>query len=135
MLKKAKDGGCLAFKGSRVYLEELILWIVTQGRESGERLDLEQQQARLAKEKADALERKRLKEEKESEFLAEVEDILNEQVVLPCRAWLTAAPSSLAGRCNPSAPEVARRILDEAFHKEFFPLLRNKLTKAAKKTD
>lgn len=94
---------------------------------------LEHQQARLAKEKADALKEKRLKEQKETDFLIEVEEILNEQVILPCRAWLTSAPSSLAGRCNPTSPEVARKILDEALNKEFFPLMRSKLTKSANK--
>lgn len=120
----------MAFRGSRVYFGEWLRFHFTPKSTDGrEVLDLEYEQARFTKEKADELVKKRLKEEKESEFMAELEGMLNEQLVLPCRAWLMNAPASLAGRCNPSNPDVARKVIDDSFQKEFFPLMRTKLVR------
>ena len=105
-LKSAKRSGCGAFRSNRVYSAELLVWFANPDA-SAETIDFLFEKAREAKARADLLEMKRSRGEKETVHIEEAEAMIR-SALQPVRELLLSAPSTLAARCNPTDPTIAR---------------------------
>lgn len=107
VIKKAKRAGCRAFNSSRVDLAELLRFLFasddpTAGTNWRERLTA-----------AEARLRELDLEEREASLvpMATARKVLAD-VLAPMKSELLSAPATLAGRCNPGDPEMARPVLE-----------------------
>lgn len=108
VIRKAKRAGCRTFNSSRVDLAELLRFIFTgddptAGTNWRERLTAAEAQL------------KELELQERTEALvpmATARKVLAD-VLGPLKSELLSAPATLAGRCNPGDPEMARPVLDE----------------------
>ena len=109
-IKKAKRAGCRAFVSSRVHLGELLKFLfatddLANGTNWRERLVA-----------AEARLRELDLEEREASLvpMATARKVLAD-VLGPMKSELLSAPATLAGRCNPGDPELARMALKPWF--------------------
>ena len=75
--------------------------------------DLKAERTREARARADLLELKRREREAELVPLDEAKAAVS-RVLVPLRTELLALPSSIAARCNPGDPELARKAIHES---------------------
>ena len=114
VLRAAKRQGCPAFRSNRVALGPFLTWYFsrpTRELDDGTR-SLEEEQARLARIRADLLDIQRRERERELVPLAGVQ-----RMALagwgPCRDAFNSLPTAVDSRANPSDPPHARAALTE----------------------
>ena len=102
ILKQAKKSGCTAFRNSRVELGPLLRFLFQREPESG--VDWK---TRLLAAQA-KLEELKLQEREESLVpMSTARKVLND-VLGPLKTEMMSAPATMAGRCNPGDPDLAR---------------------------
>jgi hypothetical protein len=107
-LRAWKADGAPGFRGSRVYLADLLPWACAKLSDKGAAVEpiIETWSDKLDKQKF----------EERAGILVEYEkamDILR-SALMPVRQWMLGLPSTLSARCNPSDPEHARQALEAA---------------------
>lgn len=114
-LKKAKQSGCDAFSGSKVYLMRFLAWYFTEGytKLTTSDIDINAEKARILKLKGDFMEIENRKDDDEWIKLGEVEELITSLLAMPMRAALLQLPTTLDTRCNPDNPAIARSSLQQ----------------------